>query len=467
MIIYQKILQKFQIIFSTLLETIMLIPLLFLFAVQAIAFVPCPRYASGSELTLTPSLFSVNGFLQVSLTYLNRTDDDGNQYFCYMMDDGINQSPTMRVFPGDHILITLKNNLPDLGPIDMGMMGDMMSCTSTMNMTKSSTNIHFHGIHTTPACHSDQVIYTIVNPGDTFIYDVPIPMNQPPGLYWYHPHIHGISKLAVIGGATGAIIIEGIADLVPKLDNLIEQIIVFRDTFTPAVVDDYAPAWDLTLNYSPIMYKNSSYIPTMNVLPNTLQFWRILNSCGVSLMNITLEFDGVPQDFDIVALDGVATGSHFSTSDLHRKWILISTGGRVEAIIRTPAVGVNAYLVTNFVDTGPSGDHDPTRRVLHLIPNVATDTSKHVVMHSEMNDMHPMPMRIPTDLLTYSVTDLMHKYPVYKTRYFFFNEIPDVDYGTENPDTAFFIVERGHPQVVFDMSGPAVTTYQGEILCFF
>ncbi len=43
-----------------------------------------------------------------------------------------------------------------------------------------------------------------------FEYRFRIPADEPPGLYWYHPHIHGFSSRQVLGGASGAMIIEGI-----------------------------------------------------------------------------------------------------------------------------------------------------------------------------------------------------------------------------------------------------------------
>ena len=39
----------------------------------------------------------------------------------------------------------------------------------------------------------------MINSGETFQYDVQFPLDEPPGLYWYHPHIHGISEAAVQG----------------------------------------------------------------------------------------------------------------------------------------------------------------------------------------------------------------------------------------------------------------------------
>jgi FtsP/CotA-like multicopper oxidase with cupredoxin domain len=63
------------------------------------------------------------------------------------------------------------------------------------------------------------VIRTMINSGETFQYDVQFPLDEPPGLYWYHPHIHGISEAAVQGGASGALIVEGIQNINPKLPD--------------------------------------------------------------------------------------------------------------------------------------------------------------------------------------------------------------------------------------------------------
>ncbi len=45
----------------------------------------------------------------------------------------------------------------------------------------------------------------MVGAGSSFKYDFRIPSDQPPGLYWYHPHVHELSDQAVLGGASGAI----------------------------------------------------------------------------------------------------------------------------------------------------------------------------------------------------------------------------------------------------------------------
>ena len=73
-----------------------------------------------------------------------------------------------------------------------------------MTMTIISVNMHFHGTNTTPACHGDQVIHALVNSGETFQYSLTIPVNEPLGLYWYHPHVHGVAEAAVLDSAPAA-----------------------------------------------------------------------------------------------------------------------------------------------------------------------------------------------------------------------------------------------------------------------
>ena len=81
---------------------------------------------------------------------------------------------------------------------------------------------HQHGA----ACHSDEIIHTIINSGESFQYSVHFPADEPPGLYWYHPHVHGIAEAAVQGGASGAIIVGGIATCSRLWPGLPERVLI-------------------------------------------------------------------------------------------------------------------------------------------------------------------------------------------------------------------------------------------------
>jgi FtsP/CotA-like multicopper oxidase with cupredoxin domain len=82
---------------------------------------------------------------------------------------------------------------------------------------KGRQNIHYHGTNTAPTCGQDEVIKTLINSGETFKYKVNIPSDEPPGLYWYHPHVHGIAEHTLQGGASGAIVVAGINTLQPSV----------------------------------------------------------------------------------------------------------------------------------------------------------------------------------------------------------------------------------------------------------
>ena len=153
-------------------------------------------------------------------------------------------------------------------------------------MTALSTNLHFHGLSVPPVCHQDDVLKTMIAPGDPpFEYRFQIPPDTPPGLYWYHPHVHGFSNAQVLGGASGALIVEGIERANPLLAGLPERVLVVRDqdlinpdaapSKTPAVpqapvlrdaegdilntgTGEGKPSKDLSINFVPVAFPDYS-----------------------------------------------------------------------------------------------------------------------------------------------------------------------------------------------------------------
>ncbi|MBA3811823.1 MAG: multicopper oxidase domain-containing protein [Caulobacteraceae bacterium] len=154
----------------------------------------CERPAAGSAATPAPSLYSQKGVLTAYLDYVSSTDAAGRTLYCFVTREGL-ESPTLRVKPGDTLVIFLTNRLPPPAAGADAAMG--MSVGSDVRgdppMNAASVNMHFHGTNTSPTCHSDEVIHTVVNPGQTFRYELKFPPSEPPGLYWYHPHIHGLA----------------------------------------------------------------------------------------------------------------------------------------------------------------------------------------------------------------------------------------------------------------------------------
>lgn len=345
----------------------------------------CPRAAAGSAIADPPRLHSANGLLAVALSFQTRTDEHGRRIFCFMTPDGL-ENPVLQVMPGDTLAITVTNNSPR-GIGEMGI--DPPHCGSP-TMSSSSVNIHFHGTNVSPTCGADDVLKTLINSGDTFQYRFTIPLDEPPGLYWYHPHVHGTADLLAMGGATGALIVGGIEKLQRAVAGMPSRIFLVRDQRPLAGDDDDCPVSnpagavpnrDLSVNYVPddssraganvVFAKGRVTVP-----PGTREFWRVGNLSADTILDLQLLYDGVAKPLEIVAIDGVPVNSQDATREgrpLRVTRFRLPTGSRVEFVVTTPGGRVaSAELMTNAIDTGPDGDCHPRRALFTITPSAAT-----------------------------------------------------------------------------------------------
>ncbi|MBV9401522.1 MAG: multicopper oxidase domain-containing protein, partial [Bryobacterales bacterium] len=275
---------------------------------------PCPRFTAGSAVSNPPALRSQGGALTVNLSYNTSTDADGRTLYCFTTPNGA-ESPTLYVKPGDNLTVVVKNNLPAAAPATAMQMSTNAStvCGAPM-MDASSVNVHYHGTNVSPTCHSDEVIHTMINSGQTFTYNIKFPADEPPGLYWYHPHVHGIAETAVQGGASGLIVVQGMENVQPAVAGLPERLLIVRDQNVAGqpMPGGAVPSWDLTLNYVPIAYP--ALTPAVINMNNGAQeFWRVANSSADTILDLQVIYDNTPQTLMLVALDGVPVGSQDGT----------------------------------------------------------------------------------------------------------------------------------------------------------
>jgi len=357
----------------------------------------CYRPAAGSTVPEPEDLRSQNGELKVDLRIHNYVEADGSVRYCYTTLDG-KVSPNFRLSPGDLLILNLKNDLTDTGKgagaaaHHHNMRADPKEkgnpCASGL-MTATSTNLHFHGLTIPPVCHQDDVLKTSVQPDDApFQYRFRIPVSEPPGLYWYHPHIHGFSKVQVLGGASGALIVEGIERAVSEVAGFPERVLVIRDRdllnpnappsksepVVPKMLIDRdgdaanngtgfgKPAKDLSINFVPVPYPD--YPPAViEMKPEERQLWRVLNASAITYLNLAVLFNRAPQPLGLVALDGVPLNLNGKAGGAvsWQTHLGVPPGARVEFIVKGPPAGVTALFVTRTVDTGPGGENDPNR----------------------------------------------------------------------------------------------------------
>ena len=76
-----------------------------------------------------------------------------------------------------------------------------------VNRLDTVTNLHVHGLHVSPEHNGDNP-FVAVEPGGTFDYDYQLAPDHPSGMFWYHPHHHGMVADQIFGGLYGAIIVD-------------------------------------------------------------------------------------------------------------------------------------------------------------------------------------------------------------------------------------------------------------------
>jgi FtsP/CotA-like multicopper oxidase with cupredoxin domain len=408
----------------------------------------CPRPDTGSTVASPPELTASNGRLNVAFAFRSQIDAYGITRYCYI-DENNTEAPTLRVKPGDEVVIDMKNELTPPAGVSPTHRHRANFC-SAGPMTAVSTNLHFHGLAIPPSCHQDDVIHTSIQPSEpAFQYRFRIPTNQPPGLYWYHPHPHGYSERQVLGGASGALIVEGIAAWKPQVANLLERVLILRDQaiLGPRDQDDRTGK-DISLNFVPVMYP--LYMPAvMKVSPNRREFWRVLNASAdtyFDLQVITVENGHrVPQNLQLIAMDGAPAADE--GSDAPRTQILVSPGARAEFIVTTPPTGAFSQIVSRKYDTGPDGSANADRVIANII--------------SGNNASAESTPRSRTAI--WSFTGLRNLRPV-RTRKLYFSEDRE-DLRTPGKPAKYFVTLEGHTPAIFDMNfkKPDITVRQGTV----
>jgi len=455
---------------------------------------PCRRPNPGSAVAEPQDLRSADGVLKVDLALYNSTLADGSIHYCYLTPEGA-PSPTLRVKPGDLLILRLRNKLADFTskPASADHVHDPAApiagsiCTSKKKsdpcasgaMTPVSTNLHFHGLTVPPVCHQDDVIKTSIQPDDApFEYRVQIPADESPGLYWYHPHIHGFSKVQVLGGASGALIVEGIERADRAVAGLAERVLIIRDQelrnpdAPPAksepvvpknLVDNDGdavntgtgfgkPSKDLSINFVPVPYPD--YPPaTLAMKPRARELWRVLNASAITYLNLALLSRRTAQPLGLVAVDGVPINFNGSPAP-PVEWlnhIGIPPGARAEFIVEAPPPGVPTLLVTRTVDTGPGGENDPNRALASII---ATADAPEPRARLSANPEPLPPAALPW----------VGNIAPTRVRKLYFSEKLD-DPSNPTSASAFYITVDGETPTPFDpaSSVPDIVVKQGDV----
>src|SRR6202011_5078254 len=225
---------------------------------------------ASAPLRELPEVRPVNGV--ASLTLIAAETPYGHASMEY---NGARVPPTIRVSPGGRIKVTYANHLA-------AQSSERCALGPCMDMT----NLHFHGMEVSPRAPQDDVLTMLAAPGQTLHYDVRVPANHIPGLFWYHTHPHGESAKQALHGMSGAIVVEGIDRYAPAVRGLRERILVVRTEPVPenetaqlqilrarlnVPAQDCGTSGERVETFATV---NGALRPAIAIAPGERQFWR-------------------------------------------------------------------------------------------------------------------------------------------------------------------------------------------------
>ena len=267
-------------------------------------------------------LVSENGVLDVNLNAELQPTEINGQSVMTTSYNGQFPAPTWVVCPGDTVNVRVENN---------------MVPANYTGMHPGETNLHTHGFHVSPHVPGDNVFRTIV-PGGDFQYQYNLPLDHPPGAYWYHPHLHGQTNPQVFAGMAGAIIVQGGLDDDPEYASIGTRDLVIQQT---AVGPDGE-----TLPYpggtAAKFYVNGELNPEIPIEPGELQRWRIYNASSAAFLKLQL----TGGSFQILARDG-----NYIDRKERQQVMTLAPSSRREVLVRGGTAGNYELLTLPFNPT--------------------------------------------------------------------------------------------------------------------
>ena len=256
-----------------------------------------PRRIRASEI-----YSSSDGQLAIGLEATQEFRRIGGNSVQVLTYNGLMPGPALELRPGDTMRIQFKNSLPE------------------------TTNLHFHGLHTSPVGNGDNP-FVMVAPGQVFDYEIKIPIDHPAGTFWYHPHLHGSTARQVFGGLSGVIIIRGELDAIPEIASAGETVLVLKDfNFdTSGRVLDAGMMARIDGREGQVITVNGETPASLRIQQNGLLRCRVLNASASRYYRLRID----EHPIGLIASDGGALPAVDWRDD-----VLIVPGQRVEFIIQ-------------------------------------------------------------------------------------------------------------------------------------
>ncbi|MDX1675153.1 MAG: multicopper oxidase family protein [Longimicrobiales bacterium] len=279
--------------------------------------------------------------------------------------------PTIDVTEGDHVIVHLRNDLPDV------------------------TTVHWHGLHI--PFEADGSPFHPLEPGEETTLEFTIP-DGTAGTYWYHPHPDHVTGYQVAKGLYGAFIVRSPDD---PLGSLPEKLIIlsdnrFLDDGEVDLPDPDSPEGRIDFENGregDVLLVNGQVMPTIPIRAGGAQRWRVVNASAARVYRLSIPGHTLLH----VGSDGGLFESPVPTDE-----VLISNSERVELVVRgTGEPGTRAVLqdlpYDRYIPQTRPEEWETTRELLTL----AYDDAPPVASAAIPDTLRPVP---PLDTLAADTT---------------------------------------------------------------
>jgi suppressor of ftsI len=324
----------------------------------ATRYVPPPApivSADGPELPEPPVLRSVNGVLKMTLTAKPARVEVAGRTILTNVYNGLYIPPVLRLKRDDELRLKFVNETER---------------SETGIKHRQVSNVHDHGMAIPPLQPADDVYMLVPPPGgiikdhhhdddkddkrkhvdhtigadikatNAFDYRWSVPADHNMGLFWYHPHPHGMSEAQVLNGMSGMLVIDGlVAARYPDLEHLKTRTLILKDIQLPGADDDDPKTKTI----------NGVLGSVIKIAPGAAEIWEIGNLGADAYFDLAI--DG--HKFWLLEQDGNALDRPIEVDH-----VFLPPASRARVIVEAGTAGLYG-LRTRAIDTGSAGDPNP------------------------------------------------------------------------------------------------------------
>ncbi len=166
-----------------------------------------------------------------------------------------------------------------------------------------------------------------IPPGDTFTYEFTLPQNHPAGIFYYHPHHHGLVAQQIFKGLGGVFVVRGTLDEIPEIRAASETFLVLKD-FAIDADGNVTPPRHMERMWGregALLTANGRVNPSLEIAPDGLLRLRLLNASTSRFYRLAIE----NHPLYLIATDGGSLSTPVELPEL-----LLSPGERADVVVR-------------------------------------------------------------------------------------------------------------------------------------